>query len=860
MAIEDIKKTLEQRFSEPLPEFYKRKIVFWNDENSEFIEDINTLELSNAKVLILRKDNNFETKKLLNHDDLTSNYLVYNPLAQNIEEDWLLDMKLYSEEFRADQISMWMQEMNIEYNPAVFSKMKNYREFLKASSRRQQLAKFGNQIVDISTLYMAILASICKVKELNPKQIIRAVMADGNDINNELKISLLKYNASPIFWTMVSRATGYSSDDIPNIDHLDAHIVLSALSKTIQEKYLIGLEEKYDPNYSGQCYDIIYEWLYSSDRDELVYILNIIENTYNLVERFNKLEISDLIDTEILPCIDEIILNKLMQRFINNTSNVEEIISVIEKRRNMIWYEDNKPYYDAIIQIAKMQQFYEKHIEGFHHTSSKEIWKTYTEQYYLMDTYYRNFHIAFSNSLTVAKPMLDDNFRLLVDKVEGLYKVAYLDKLAENWTNIIEDDLKNTGKIEGIRQQEDFYQREVASSDNKIYVIISDALRYEVAVQLADKLKIENKADVKIDSQQSVFPSKTDLGMAALLPHIRLSLENLKVLADGQSTEAPNRENILKNANPKSVAVNYDDFIRMKYTDQKDLVKGQEVIYIYHNKIDKTGHNDELNVFKACDETVDDIFNLVKVITGRLSGSNIIVTSDHGFLYTYNPLKPIDKMGRDEFRHMILQQGRRYVITGEDAHIEHMIEVKGFYNKNQYKAFAPRETIRIKSSGGQNFVHGGISPQEIVVPVIKYKQLRAGSKAYENNRDKYDAKPVNLTLLSTSRKISNMIFNLSFYQKEAVKDNYIPCTYNIYLVDENNNVISDTQKIVADRTSTESIDREYKCTFNLKQQAYSNNKIYYLVICDEDGKGVPIREEMQIDISMAFFDDFDLFG
>lgn len=291
-----------------------------------------------------------------------------------------------------------------------------------------------------------------------------------------------------------------------------------------------------------------------------------------------------------------------------------------------------------------------------------------------MDTYYRNFHIAFSNSLTVAKPMLDDNFRLLVDKVEGLYKVAYLDKLAENWTDIIEDDLKNTGKIEGIRQEEDFYQREVASSDNKIYVIISDALRYEVAVQLADKLKIENKADVKIDSQQSVFPSKTDLGMAALLPHIRLSLENLKVLADGQSTEAPNRENILKNANPKSVAVNYDDFIRMKYTDQKDLVKGQEVIYIYHNKIDKTGHNDELNVFKACDETVDDIFNLVKVITGRLSGSNIIVTSDHGFLYTYNPLKPIDKMGRDEFRHMILQQGRRYVITGEDAHIEHMIE------------------------------------------------------------------------------------------------------------------------------------------------------------------------------------------
>ena len=50
MAIEDIKKNLEQRFSEPLPEFYERRIIFWNDEEKEFIDEVNELELSNAKV------------------------------------------------------------------------------------------------------------------------------------------------------------------------------------------------------------------------------------------------------------------------------------------------------------------------------------------------------------------------------------------------------------------------------------------------------------------------------------------------------------------------------------------------------------------------------------------------------------------------------------------------------------------------------------------------------------------------------------------------------------------------------------------------------------------------------------------
>lgn len=104
-----------------------------------------------------------------------------------------------------------------------------------------------------------------------------------------------------------------------------------------------------------------------------------------------------------------------------------------------------------------------------------------------------------------------------------------------------------------------------------------------------------------------------------------------------------------------------------------------------------------------------------------------------------------------------------------------------------------------------------------------------------------------------------MIFNLSFYQKEAVKDSYVPCTYNVYITDANGNEVSDVQKIIADKTSTIPKDREFKCTFNLKSQQFSNTETYYLVIVDEEGKQVPIKEEVQIDIAMAI-GDFDFFG
>lgn len=856
MALEDIKTSLEKRFSESLPEFYNRRIIFWNDEEREFAGEIGELELSNAEVLILSENNNFQAKKLLSCDDFDNNYLVYNPFDYDIEDDWLLDIKLYSEEFRADQLSMWMQEMNIEQIPAVRSQLKVYKGFLNAASRRKLISQFGSEITSASSLKLAVLASICKVKDLSPKEIIRAVMADGPDLENDLKMEMLKYNASETFWRLVEKMTRYSSEGSPNIDDMNIHIVLSALTNSLQEKYLAGLEARYSAFASGFCYELIYEWLHSDKKDELVEVMRTVEQSLKLAQRFDKLEISDLVDTEILPCIDDLVLSKLMEKVVNNTINPDEIIAVIEKRRSMIWYSDSEPYYNALMQVALMKKFKESHIQGFHHAIPKDMWDAYASDYYRMDSYYRAFHVEFAKNLTAMNEAVDDIFKSVVDEVEGLYKNWYLDKLAENWTNIIAEDLENQGVISGVPLQDDFYKREVKTCDNKVFVIVSDALRYDVAYDISEQLRIETKADVKIKSQQSVYPSKTEFGMAALLPHKKLSLASkpsgLNVLCDGMTTEMADRDNILKTANPNSIAVRYKDLILMKRDEQRELVKGMDIVYIYHDTIDSMGHNDEMNVLPVCESAKAEIVALVKLITGALNGVNVVITSDHGFLYTYKPLGSDEKMERSSFKDNIVKQGRRYVITDFDARPDFLIPVKGFYNEDGFMAFTPRENIRIKGSGGQNFVHGGASLQEMVVPVINYKFLRAGSKGYENNRDKYDAKPVSLSLLSSSRKISNMIFSMNFYQKEAVKDNFVPCTYEVFMTDEDGNKISDVQKIIADRSSEANVDREYRVTFNLKQQKYNRFDTYFLVIQDMDGIQMPVKEAMEIDISIGF--------
>lgn len=79
MSTESIQFSLRERFAAPLPEFYKRRIVFWQDEDREFEAMLDELVIPDVKIIKLTGTNNFAVKKLLLHDDLTSNYLIYNP-------------------------------------------------------------------------------------------------------------------------------------------------------------------------------------------------------------------------------------------------------------------------------------------------------------------------------------------------------------------------------------------------------------------------------------------------------------------------------------------------------------------------------------------------------------------------------------------------------------------------------------------------------------------------------------------------------------------------------------------------------------------------------------------------------------
>lgn len=864
MDSEKVIQDLNQRFAQPLPEFYKRRIIFWCDEEREFEDKLDEIVLHDAKLIALTGTNYFAVKKLLGVEDTTGNYVVYCPLSyEKPEDDWLLDIRLYSEEYRADLISNWMDEMGLPQTAILRKQVKEYRKFFKAAVRREKIAKQKNIPSVPRQLDMAVMGALASIVDVTPYAIIKRVICAGLDTEtNRLYCDFTDYGADKAFWDMVQKGTGYVAD-APNLGHLAAHILLTGATRTMQPEYLSKWKDFLSEAHQAYCYDFVSEWLHGADADQLREIVIRIEEELKLSEQFMKLDVADLVNTETFPCIHELILIKLMTEIADSIIDVNIIRETVEKRRTCVWYEEVKDFYEGILQVANMQDFFKEHTTGFHSAQAVKVWKEYTTEYYKMDTYYRLFHRSYGRSLKTYHAKLHDLFSHVMEKAEGLYKNWFLGQLGENWSKVCAEEMERYGKILEVPQQTDFYKSKVKNADYRVFVIISDALRYEVAADLAEQLRRETKSQVDLSSMQSIFPTITKFGMAALLPHEKLSVKFqgniVDVFADGKSTESHDRDRILKSDREDSVALKYTDLVTAKRQERSAWVKSKNVVYIYHDTIDEASHTSDTLVFPACDDAMEELKNIVRIITSDFGGTNIMITADHGFLYTYSPLTEDDKADNAGFKNRIIEYGRRYAIMMKDSKPEYLQYVKFLDGNTDYEAYAPKENVRIKmNGGGLNYVHGGISLQELCVPLIEYHFLRKQSKEYQRNKEAYDTKPVEVSLLSATHKISNMIFSLNFYQKEAVGDNRAGAVYQVYFTDGKGKQISDVQKIIADKTSENGQERTFRCSFNLKSLKYDNKEIYYLVIAEEGGE-IKAQEEFQIDIALAV-DDFDFFG
>ena len=113
----------------------------------------------------------------------------------------------------------------------------------------------------------------------------------------------------------------------------------------------------------------------------------------------------------------------------------------------------------------------------------------------------------------------------------------------------------------------------------------------------------------------------------------------------------------------RATAFQADELMAMHRDDCRALVRDHDVIYVYHNRIDVTGDNrlSEEQVFEAVDATLQDIIKLVKKLNNA-NVYNMLVTTDHGFIYQNRAIEESDFSGSKAEGETILSTHRRFVL------------------------------------------------------------------------------------------------------------------------------------------------------------------------------------------------------
>ena len=811
-----------------------RKLVFWYDDNAEFADDIDTLELENAKVLHLAPDNQFYTKYFLECVDRDTNYLVYAPFAKPaIRDNHLADTIRYSKEFFADRASLLSLDLGIDerYKPVI----QHYIKFFANKDRTQKFYDLELETFNRSTIEVALMSVLCKSKTASFEEVVRCILTDDGLEDNKYLAEFEKYDLLSAFWQHIESVFGYT-DPKPTLQKFVMTCFVTYSSRSITA----DMPQAWKPFISYKSGSIIAfldnlmnSYLYADRFDE---ISELAYDTLGAAGQLSKLPTESLVDCCVFAGIDKLLLAWLKGRLegedIDAKLGGKSIPEVCALRRKMHFGKQFRSEYFVLENAFYIMA------SGLYTpvTGIANNVKQYTEQDYRIDRRYRYFYLYFDRLENSA------DYERLRDLVENIYTNDYLNNQIVNWNqNFTEADGKT-----GLPQQLDFYSRYLRNAKERTVVIISDAMRYEVGRTLFEKIQADEKCTATISAMQSVLPSYTRFGMAALLPHKTIAVcQDLRVTVDGKPTDdLRQREAILQAAQPNSRCVQFDDIKSMKVAELREIFTGQDVVYVYHNQIDARGDkaNTENEVFAACEEAVDEIFTLIKRLTVSANTIHYIITADHGFIYKRDNLHESDKIGG------IPNAGHRFALTAENIKADGIMRlplasITG--DEDARVVYFPLGSDIFKAAGsGLNYVHGGSSPQELIIPLIDVK----------TEKGRRDTTTAQIALVSLTSKITNLITTLDFVQTEPISDVVKETTYRLYFISSDNEKISNENIYVADKKDKDTTKRVFRMRFSFKNKKYDKNRKYYLVAFDDKNNLEVLRHEIIIDI--AFADDF----
>lgn len=788
---------LERRFND-------HRVVFWHDPEGQYSSDIDSLDLPGVTTLRVA-NNEYAIKHQLLQEQPNGRFLVYR--SGQVPADignWLVDLELAYGVFTADRISLVSQDLSLTAE-GIDEIVREHEKFFNASKRIQSLKTLLTPEDDAARLRAKMSAVVLGQKEHSLLEISRTLLVENAKGQGTKFEFLVDFGLDAFYWRGVASIYGYQSAS-PSIDDFILWIFRKAIDgfKSVRPGGLQNIQLDFASlRNDRRSQDALFALAKRASAD-LGYKAGIEDATFR-----------DLVGIDLFEEADRKIIADLARAVTEQTVTAREVAEVVRARQSSVWIDGYRQLYIAIGAAAELVSKLDT-IE-FSFSSFDEALERYRTEWFRIDQLYRHFTYA---RRTFEGPHPLEPLRELVEK-------SYTNRFVYELGNAFQQQVDNVDqwKSTAVRSQRSFYGdyvEQLVRDDKKAVVIISDAMRYEVAEELGSRIRQEDRFDADLEAVLGVLPSYTQLGMAALLPHRNLkhSADGKIVLADDQPTNGTAfRKKILEGVG--GTAIQAEDFKALSPDERRELFKNNRVLYIYHNVIDATGDQQgtERRVFESAEQALRELVDLVKK-AANANATNVFVTADHGFLFQDEELPEQFYLSEAPQGDNIIVRNRRYVM-GRGLKADFAFNTFSSVQLNLDSGIEvqiPKSIHRLRlSGGGSRFVHGGASLQEVVVPVLAIKKKRRS-----------DTRLVNVKMLPDTDKITTGQLVVKLFQSEPISDKVQARVLRAGLYVGETLISNDPQpKLTFDSSSAEQRDRYQRIQLLLNKDAndYNNRAV-----------------------------------
>jgi len=819
--------------------FDKHRIIFWYDTKQELRSDFEAVSIPGAEKLEIA-NNEYGLKYRILRESPEQKFLLYKEGAQPEDlENWLLDVQLAHGEFRTDQVAIWLSELELGLEFAEVAQA--HAEFFQANKRKKAFKKLLKPDDTAGQLRLKMLA-LCSGSEPRMDSVVETLLqqlAEGRDDGIRL---IERCGLDGFLWEQLTRFYGYEASE-PSLRDFVIELFKSC--------YAMGTDG--EVKLTGDALVFLKRWKDSRQFEQGFETLSAeCAEVLGIEQDLGKRDFRDLVELDYFRLIDQKIISDLVRAVVGRTVTSGDVALWVRQRRQGHWYGEFRHLYEAIEFAARFVQMLGE--ARLTMDSLSEGVQRYTRTWFQLDQLYRKFtyHVRMSGQASLMGE--------LSEQVENLYSNNYLLKLGDGFQ--VHVDAAPRWEAYPVVQQKAFFEhwvRPYLRKDKRICVIISDAMRYEIGDELLGLIRQEDRYSAELEPALSTLPSYTQLGMAALLPNKSLAIadnDTGTVLVDGQSSQGTvNRTKILQTAlDGRGQAVKAEDFMLLNREDSRELLKGNDVVYIYHNRIDHTGDkmHSEGQAFEAAEQTLADLIRLIKKLTAA-NANNLLITADHGFIYQNRELDESDFLGDAVSGDDIRYRDRRFVLgkglSASPAFHHFSSEQLGLDGEMEVQIPKSINRLRLKGSGSR-FVHGGASLQEVVIPVLKVNKKRQS-----------DVSAVEVDILrGASSVITSGQLAVTLYQSGPVTEKVQPRHLRAGIYTQAGELISDSHELSFDLTSGNPRERELQVRFVLSRKADEANGQEVFLRLDEQHAGTSHYKEyksLRYLMRRSFTSDFD---